>query len=113
MRKLPLTQVLRRGIRATVCVQCYQRPVGSEALSPDTPRDCEPDCPIFDNLARLKVIADRDDLGPFETTIRNRICQKCEQSPTAGDYCAEGLTRSCPLSRYAGLVLEVLGRIRS
>jgi hypothetical protein len=112
MQHLTLTQVMKRAVRATVCSQCYQRPIGSETLSPEEPRACEPTCTIFNNLARLKAIADRDDLPPWENLIKDRICQKCEDSPSAGDYCAEGMTRTCPLSRYGGMVLEVLGKVK-
>jgi hypothetical protein len=48
------------------------------------------------------------DLGAYETAFRDHICQTCPASPTAGDYCYENLARSCPLSRCAGEVVDLV-----
>ncbi|NOG55531.1 MAG: hypothetical protein HND57_14625 [Planctomycetes bacterium] len=48
------------------------------------------------------------DLGAYEAAINELVCQNCKSSPTAGDYCADGQIRSCPLSRYSGDVVDVL-----
>jgi hypothetical protein len=47
------------------------------------------------------------ELSP-DTLIRRAVCQTCRASLSAGDYCAEHLTRVCPLSRYAGQVIQIL-----
>jgi hypothetical protein len=42
--------------------------------------------------------------------MRDLICAHCKATPTAGDFCVEGQTRTCPLSRYAKQVIDVLDR---
>src|SRR5438045_3712902 len=106
--------VLRRAIRARICTECYQRPPGSETLSADEPRVCEPRCPIFLNVHSLGLVARKTDgeaLPNYEQHLRNAICQHCTTSITAGDYCVERLTRSCPLSRYLYDVLDLIEKL--
>ena len=115
MQHLPAHTVMQRTLRREICTQCHQRPSHSESLGPDVPRSCEPQCTIFIHLPKLHEIAERTHkptLAPYEHAMRELICNTtCEQSPTAGDYCAERTTENCPLARYAGLVIDVLERV--
>jgi hypothetical protein len=51
------------------------------------------------------------DLQTYEAAVRGHICQACKLTPTAGEYCAAHMTRTCPLSRYLGDIVQVLSRI--
>ena len=111
MQNVPPLELMKRAVRARVCPQCSQRPPGSESLGPHVPRSCEPECTIFVHLPAIRDIAaqtNRPSLGPYEHAVRELICQTCEASPTAGDFCDGRSTRSCPLSRYLGDVIETL-----
>src|SRR5689334_11130248 len=106
--RLPMMQ---QALRANVCTQCWQRPAGSESLPATQASSCEGGCPIFIHLPKLAGIAAAergDERGPYEEAVRSLICSNCTLSPTAGDFCLEGLTRSCALSRYADRVVTVL-----
>lgn len=113
MQHLPTLEVMARAIRAEVCPQCSQRePHGLWPL--DQPRPCEAQCTIFINLPTLRNVAEQIDspfLLPYERAMEQLICQSCTASPTAGDFCTEKSMRHCPLSRYAGLVVDVLERV--
>lgn len=113
MQHLSQDELARRAVRAQICPSCYQRPPGSESLQPDQPRQCEPRCAIFQSLPTLQTLVARRDtkLDSVEQTMRNQVCNHCTLSPTAGDYCAESLARTCPLSRYAFEVVQLLERL--
>ena len=101
----------QRAVRSTICPQCWKRPLGSEHTDPMTIRSCEPGCTIFLNIPRLLGIAKHDPTQPFvyENRIRNIVCSVCSATPTAGDFCEQDMSRTCPLSRYAGLAATRLG----
>jgi hypothetical protein len=110
-QQLPTDEVLRRSLREGICPLCPMRPPGSENLGPLTARTCEPTCTIFTNLEPLKDIAlggAGDPLAAYERRIKEQICQKCMATPTAGDFCYEGFSRTCPLSIMAPTVLLVI-----
>src|SRR5688500_1978219 len=104
------SNVARAALRAGICTGCYQRPRDAGTLTPSQARVCEPTCTIFAFLETLERIATSGESGPgaFEHAMRERICSRCNLSATAGDYCAELEARTCPLSRYAPRVLEIL-----
>jgi hypothetical protein len=80
-------------------------------MGPLKARECEGACTIFTNLEALKAIAaqcEGDVRARYENAIRERVCQQCTATPTAGDFCYEGFTRVCPLSLHAGTVLSVI-----
>lgn len=111
MQHLPWREVARRAVRGEVCVQCHKRPPGSETLGNAEPRSCEGACSIFLNLDTLIQIAGRYDdptLRPYERAVRELVCQHCEQSPTSGDFCEQRTNLTCPLNRYAHLVVDAL-----
>ncbi len=114
MQRLPETDLAQRAIRSSVCTQCFKRPMGSERLGPQRPRVCEAQCTIFINLPRLQEIAAQihdPTMGPYETALRDLICQQCAASPTSGDYCEERRTVQCPLARYAPVVIDTLEKL--
>lgn len=116
MQHLPTLEVMKRAVRAEVCPQCSQREPEGEWPHLDKPRPCEAGCTIFLNLPRLRLIVHRQhsaSMTPYEEAMRELICQSCQSHHTAGDYCAPRSTRSCPLSRYADLVVDVLERVDS
>jgi hypothetical protein len=107
----------RRALRLKVCQMCYQRWPG-RLQNPLAPRACEPTCTIFANLQQLLIASVE---CPRETApddvIRHYVCPACQASApvagesagaSAGDFCIDRLTRTCPLSRYGGDVLAVL-----
>ncbi len=114
MQHLPTLEVAQRAIRQSVCTKCTDRPSGSEKLGPDEPRSCQGACTVFINLPKLMDVAKKvtaTTLGPYENAVRTVVCEKCESSPTSGDFCAERTTRDCPLSRYMNVVVETLERL--
>jgi len=115
MQHLPTLEVMTRAVRSEVCTQCSQRePAQGDWPHLDRPRPCEPECTIFINLPKIRLIAHRvhsQSLTPYEDAMREMICQTCHNHHTAGDYCAPRTTRQCPLSRYAGRVVDALERI--
>lgn len=115
MQSLPEMDVIKRALRSRICPQCHARPTGSEQLSPDQPRSCEPGCSIFLHLPRVRdiVMTVHDpSLGPYEHALVENVCEKsCDVSATAGDFCAERSVRRCPLATYAGQVVEVIERV--
>jgi NADPH-dependent glutamate synthase beta subunit-like oxidoreductase len=113
MQHLEKLDLCRRAVRSRVCVKCYQRPLHSDAWGPADARPCEGGCPIFQNLPHLIGLAVQRRVDPAVSTekrIRDVVCSACAASPSAGDYCAESLARTCPLSRYNQEVLDVLKR---
>ena len=110
MRHLPLNEVARRLAREVACVQCYQRPAGSDALGTEVARWCESSCPLFAHLPALVALARTvgDNPGDCEQCVKNSVCNACHLRPTAGDFCAEYANRTCALSRYSGKVVAAL-----
>ncbi len=114
MQKVKMLELLRRGIRQRVCVQCYCRPEGSESQASGRARMCEDQCPIFRHLpqiARTTRPIRGENLGPYERGLREAVCQGCEASPTAGDFCTEAAHARCPLRRYMAEVVDVVERM--
>ena len=110
MQHVENLELMRRAVRSQICPHCHHRPKGSEALTPREPRACEPKCAIFLNLPVLEEIASRhaNEPGAYEQAIRKCVCQACTLSDSSGDFCADGLTRSCPLATYAKQVIDLL-----
>ena len=102
-------ELAQLAIRSRICVECYQRPVGSERLGADQPRSCEPTCTIFLGLPKLIGATAH---GPIEESadeaMEKHVCPRCHASPSAGDFCTDRLDRTCPLSRYGADVLRIL-----
>jgi hypothetical protein len=102
--------VLRRALRAGVCPSCPFRPVGSESLG-QVARSCEGTCTIFGNINTLVLVAMRsaeDPAASIEKLVRDIVCQHCDAVPSAGDYCSDRLSRTCPLSVQAAAVVATL-----
>jgi hypothetical protein len=102
--------VLRRALRAGICPTCPFRPQGSESMG-WVARSCEGTCTIFGNLNSLVLVAIGCAENPsagFERLIRDQVCQQCNAVPTAGDYCSDRLSRTCPLSVQMADVLAAL-----
>jgi hypothetical protein len=112
MPRKPLIELATCDIREKVCTRCYQRPKGSESQGPLVARSCEADCPIFISLPQLMGLAAIPAGLSAESVMRESVCQTCECSASAGDYCADRLARTCPLSRYAGDVLEIVEEVQ-
>ncbi len=115
MSRHPPLEVARRAVRKEVCTVCYRRPPLSEGNGPGFARPCEPACAIFVNLPALIRIVHQvhtPTLGGYENAMRNLICQDCELSPNAGDYCSKRTDESCTLARYEGQVIDILERIQ-
>ena len=113
MQHVDKLELFARAMRSRICTKCYQRPALSETMPPSAPRACEPTCPIFMNLPKLVGLAARPQVQiSTELLVRHAVCQACKASSSPGDYCAEGMARTCPLSRYGSLVLEVLGKVK-
>lgn len=109
MQHKPTLELARRAARSQICPICYQRPAGSETLGPGVSRPCEPDCTIFLSLERLLAAMNSGPLPPApDDVMRQVVCPTCQASASAGDYCSEGMTRTCPLSRHSGQVLQLL-----
>lgn len=115
MRHLPITEVAHRLVREIACTKCYQRPAGSETLGPEVARPCEMSCALFFHLPTLVRLAGQvgDAPGACETAVKESVCGRCRLTATAGEFCGEYATRSCPLSRYSGDVLCALPRVLS
>jgi hypothetical protein len=112
MHNEPLIDLAGPAIRARVCTRCCQRPVGSEKLGATTPRSCETECPIFISLPELIRVTRSPTTASPEKVMLETVCQTCTCSASAGDYCADRINRTCPLSRHAGEVLEILEEIQ-
>lgn len=76
------------AIRGAICRDCRWRPRGSESLDPHIPRDCEANCPLFQNLPALIQTAQCVD--PIICSHRRallaqikRLCRKEIQDPTS------------------------------
>jgi hypothetical protein len=111
MENTSTDQALRQSLRTEICPICPMRPPGSASLGPLIARSCEPGCPIFTNLEALKQIAAGgadNPLAAYERAIRQQVCQTCAASTTAGDFCYEGFSRTCPLSVMAPNVLLLI-----
>jgi hypothetical protein len=97
------------AIRARICTTCYQRPEGSEKMDSTEPRSCEPTCTIFLGLPRLVGATTHGPLdGSADEAMQRLVCPTCHASASAGDYCTDRLDRTCPLSRCAAQVLQIL-----
>ena len=109
----PSISLAEIAIRARICPKCYQRPVGSEELDALQARSCQQNCTIFQNLPKLTAALDVDTsrLDPDHVMLKF-VCPTCHASTSAGEFCADRLARTCPLSRYAGEVLEILEDLR-
>ena len=111
MQRVESEQVARHALRARICTKCPLRPGDDEALEATEPRSCEVGCTIFENLAPLRAMAMQfagDRLAAYDQEIRECICQHCQATPTAGDFCSERFTRTCALSLLGREVLSVL-----
>ncbi len=78
------------------------------------PRSRQEDCTIFVNLEPMLQIAHRvhaSTMGPYEKVISELICQQCEVSPSAGDFCSERASVHCPLPRYACEIIELIEKL--
>jgi hypothetical protein len=115
MQHQPTHDVLRRAIRARICPTCYQRPEGTDFDPPHVARDCEPLCPIFLNVRRLVEVAAVCGSAPasFEQSVKDLVCARCTLAPSSGEYCSEYVARTCPLSRYARDVLELIDALQA
>ncbi|HEY8668523.1 MAG TPA: hypothetical protein VIL86_17890 [Tepidisphaeraceae bacterium] len=113
MRNLPKIELMKRAVRASICPQCYQRPPGTECQDPACKRVCEARCTIFKYLPRLTRIARNagDAPGAVQSAVREGICANCTLAPDGRDFCANELTRTCPLSRYAANVVDLLDHV--
>ena len=101
------------AIREKVCPICTHRPPHSETLPPNVARTCEPTCTIFLNLPQMMRAAGI--AAPSQSSdevLREYVCPACHASVSAGDYCAEHVARTCPLSIYSAEVLDVLQRLK-
>jgi hypothetical protein len=110
MQHVPTIDAARRAFRAVICPVCPQRPPGSEVLPSTIARSCEPSCALFEHIGKLKELAEHprgSRTGDFELQVRNEICHQCCHRQTAGDYCAERLNRTCPLSCFEGQALAI------
>ncbi len=101
---------MRRAVRCQVCAHCHRRPKGSESLGPKVPRACEPACAIFLHLPELEAIAAKhaNEPGAYEKAICDGICPACKLTPSAGDFCADQMARTCPLAAYGKQVIELI-----
>ncbi|HVT88342.1 MAG TPA: hypothetical protein VHD56_05785 [Tepidisphaeraceae bacterium] len=111
MQNKPLIELTRTAVRAAICTKCYQRPVGSESLDSSIPRQCEGECAIFSHLPQLLAAAKRDEKLSPDELMQKTVCSSCDISPSAGDFCADRLTRACPLSRYSGELILILEKL--
>jgi hypothetical protein len=113
MQHLPINDVTLRLVREVACVQCSDRPPGSELLGPEVARPCEGRCPLFFHLPTLVRLARQvgDTPGACEAAVANHVCAGCKLRPTHGDFCADFLARTCPVSRYSSDVLAALHRL--
>src|SRR5436305_12072617 len=98
----------KRAVRAKVCTRCYQCPHREYSLGLDVPRPCERTCTIFINLPALQAaVAQRlPVLGDADQAVEAIVCETCHARPTAGEFCAEFASRTCPLSRYGRDVIN-------
>ena len=105
-RRLTL-QLMQQQVRGRICPHCVWRPEGSESLDSDTPRSCQGQCEIFQNLPELMQTARQMDsmLGSYEQTMRHGVSGVCARVTASGHQLA-GPTG--PLGRYRGKVIEVL-----
>ena len=111
MQHATLLPVVKNALRAEICTVCDQRPAGSETLGPTVARSCEDQCPIFKYVPKLVGIASTvrgQRLGPVEDLLLDHVCNHCDVSQSAGDFCAERLSRSCPLSVHHLKVIETI-----
>lgn len=119
MRHENVLNVMRRAIRKEICPTCFRREpfvdgTNSTEARPTEARQCEAGCSIFINLPMLKRLSQKsihDSTISLEDEILEKICARCESNETAGDYCRDRTSRSCPLSRYGFDVIEVLERV--
>ena len=113
MRYLPISDVTRRVVREVACMRCSDRPPGSEALGPEVVRPCEGGCPLFFHLPALVRLAREvgDEPGACESAVAKHVCDGCQLRQTHGDFCADFLARTCPVSRYSSDVVVALQRL--
>ena len=106
-------ELAQMAVREKVCPICTHRPPGSETLPPSVARSCEPGCTIFLNLHQMMRAAGiADPSAAPDDVLREYVCPACSASVSAGDYCAEHLARTCPLSCYSAEVLDILQRLK-
>jgi len=110
MQHVSSQELIRRAVRCQVCPHCHRRPKHSETLGPLVPRACEPACAIFLHLPELEAVAaaHANAPGAYETAIRDSVCPTCKLTPSAGDFCADQMARTCPLSAYGKQVIELI-----
>lgn len=114
----PPREIFRRAIRREICAICDRQPTACKGQGPECVRPCEGSCAIFVNLPTLRRIirqvhtpAQAVTQTGYERAIKNLICQRCELSATAGDYCANRSEATCPLARYEVRVIDVFERV--
>jgi hypothetical protein len=111
MQHPALIPVVKYALRKDICPVCIERPAGSETLGPTEPRSCEGECPIFNYTAKLigiAVTARGARTAPVEHMVLDHVCDQCDHSETAGEFCADRFTRSCPLSVHYLKVIEAI-----
>jgi hypothetical protein len=102
-------ELSKLAIRARICVQCYQRPAGSEKMDSTEPRTCESTCTVFLGLPKLLGATAHGPLAESaDEAMQRLICPACHASTSAGEYCIDRLDRTCPLSRYGADVIRIL-----
>jgi hypothetical protein len=101
----------KRSVRLKVCQTCYQRPLNSGLFGPEVPRLCETQCTIFTNLETLLAAGYVTRLS-IDDHLQESTCQTCHSCTSAGDFCADRLTRFCPLSRYGAQVMAIVQTLR-
>jgi hypothetical protein len=106
-------ELAKMAVREKVCPICTHRPPNSETLPPTVARSCEPTCTIFLNLPQmLRAAGLADPAQSPDEVLRQYVCPSCHASVSAGDYCAEHVARTCPLSIYSADVLDLLQRLK-
>jgi hypothetical protein len=111
MQHATLVPVVKNALRREICPVCIQRPAGSEALGPTVPRSCEEGCPIFKYAAKMvgiACIARGQEQPALEHMVLDHVCDHCEQSQSAGDFCVDRMNRTCPLSVHLLKVVETI-----
>jgi hypothetical protein len=111
MQHIPMIESVRHAFRSTFCTICQLRPAHSEALGPMVARTCESTCSLFLHINKLNEIAEAGPgthPGDYQLAIKNMICNGCCLKPTAGDYCVERLSCTCPLICFSAQAVTII-----